>query len=237
VQNLNPIRVVARRERDVMLLGALLLIGGLVLSAFSVLLLLVILPPSAEIIGILLVLIGLIIVIAGIVLVVRGLTYRRDNEEAKQVGDILGRDLDQRFVYIRNVGKRNLGYIDALLIGPPGALVLRITNATGSFLNEGQDWLQQEAGGRSLKLRHNFTREAITDVHALRDYLAAKGLDNVPVYGAVVFTEQNVQIATRQPVVPVAKLDTLRTVLQMNYLAKDRISQDVVKQAVDIVYS
>lgn len=232
MQNLNPIRNIARRGRDLMLLGAAALMIGLVVGAFGLFVSIVL---SSTIVGVLLLGVSGILVLLGIVLIIRGLTLRRDNDEARMVADVLGQELDQRYTYIRNIGRRGLGYIDALLVGPPGALVFRITNATGSFLNERADWLEQTSG-RSFRLRHNFTRECAVDIHALRDYLAKRGLEMVPVYGTIVFVNPQTQISTRQPVIPVAQLSTLKTVLQRDYLAQDRISPELVQKTVDAVY-
>jgi hypothetical protein len=232
MQNLNPIRIVARRGRDLMLIGAAALMIGLVVGAIGLFISIVL---SSSFLGIIFLIVSAGLVLTGIVLVIRGLTLRRDNEEARTVGEALSRELDQRYTYIRNIGRRGLGYIDALLIGPPGALVFRITNEAGSFLNEQADWLEQ-TGGRSFRLRHNFTRECVVDIHALRDYLAKRALHVVPVYGVIVFVNPHTQISTRNPVVPSAQLSTLKTVLQRDYLATDRISPEVVQKAIDAVY-
>ena len=234
MQNLNPTRIIARRGRNFMLSGAGLLIGGLV---FSALVLLLIILTSTTFFGILFLALGGVGVLAGIGLVIRGLTFRRDNPEARIVGDALGHELDARYYYIRNIGKRGLGYIDAVLVGPPGALVFRITNEVGSFVNEDADWLE-ESGGRGLTLKqHDFTRECAVDVHALRDYLAARGLQHVPVYGIVVFVNPRTQIRTNQPRIPVAELNTLKMVMQGDFLALDRIAPEEVKQIVDEIYN
>ena len=235
MQNLNPIRIVARRGRDLELIGATALLGGLVIGALA-LFAMVILQLSS-IIGVIILLIGVVAIIVGVGFIIRGLTYRHDNLPAKVVGDMLAQELDQRYVFIRNIGRRGLGYIDAVLVGPPGALVFRITDASGVFTNERADWLQKDSSGRFNTMRQSFTRECITDIHALRDYLAHRGLSKVPVYGVVVFVNPQVQVSTRQPVVPVAQLSTLKTVLQRDYLAQDRIPPDVVKKTVDVVYT
>ncbi|MHB8624852.1 MAG: NERD domain-containing protein [Aggregatilineales bacterium] len=232
MQNLNPIRIVARRGRDMMLIGAASLMGGLVVSALGLFVSIVLASP---VVGVIFLILGLVLVVIGVVVIIRGLTLRRDNDEARVVGEALSHELDQRYFYIRNIGRRGLGYIDALLIGPPGALVFRITDSPGSFLNERTDWLEQTAG-RSFTLRHNFTRECVVDIHALRDYLAKRGLNTVPVYGIIVFVNPRTEVSTRQPVVPVAQLSTLKTVLQRDYLAQDRIAPDLVQKTVDAVY-
>ena len=234
MQNLNPTRILARRGRDIMLIGALVLLAGLVVGAFS---LLVVVLSNSTLIDVIFLLITLVLIVAGIGLLVRGLTYRKDNEIARVVGDTLAKELDDQYVYIRNLSRRRLGYIDALLIGPAGALVFRVTDVGGIFLNEGSDWLERKGGQNFALSRYNFTRECVTDIYALRDYLARLGMAHVPVYGVVVFTNGQAQISTRQPVVPVAELRTLMVVLRRDFFAQARMPADQVKKAVDLVYN
>ncbi len=235
MQNLNPTRIIARRGRDIMLVGALLLLGGLVVSGFGFLVLVII---ASTLIGTIIAVAGLILLGVGVGFIVRGLTYSKDNEIARVVGDLLGKELDAKYVFIRNLSRNRLGYLDALLVGPPGALVFRVTDIGGIFLNEGADWLERQ-GGQSFALsRNNFTRECVTDIHALRNYLARRGLSDIPVYGVVVFTNGQAQISTRQPVVPVAELRTLMVVLRRDYLAEqNRIPDDKMRATVDAVYN
>ncbi len=233
MQNLNPTRIIARRGRDIMLIGALFLLGGLVVSGFGLLILIV---AGSNIIGILVGIIGLVLLIVGIGFIIRGLTYRRDNEIARVVGDTLARELDEKYVFIRNLSRNRLGYLDALLLGPSGALVFRVTDANGIYLNEGADWLERKGGETFTLSRNNWTRECVTDVYALRNYLGRRGLGEIPVYGVVVFTNSQTQVSTRQPVVPVAELRTLMVVLRREYLAETRVTDDKVQAATKAVY-
>lgn len=235
MQNLNPTQRIARRGRDIMLIGSLVLLVGLVVGALSVLIVLLIPSTLLEVI---LIGVTLVLLISGIGLLIRGLTYRRDNEIARAVGDLLTGELDDRFVFIRNLSRNRLGYIDALLIGPPGALVFRVTSIGGMFLNESADWLESNDGGRTYSLsRNTFTREAVIDIHALRKFLARNGLPEIPVFGVVVFTNGTARITTRQPVVPVAELRTLMSVLKREYLVKDRVTPDQAHRAVMVLYN
>lgn len=234
MQNLNPTRIIARRGRDMMLYGSVAVIGGLAIAAIG---LFVLILFSSGLFGSLIILFGGVVLAVGLGFIIRGLTYRKDNEVARAVGDALARELNQRYVFIRNLSRPGLGYIDALLIGPPGALVFRVTETTGVFLNEGSDWLERK-GGRDFELsRHNFTRECVTDVFALRNYLAKRGLGDVPVYGIVVFVSGQVQLQTRKPTVPIAELRTLMLILRKDYLAAERIPDPKVTAAVDAIYA
>jgi hypothetical protein len=74
-------------------------------------------------------------------------------------------------------------------------------------------------------------------VYALRKYLARFNLSTVPVFGIVVFTNPQTQLAARQPVVPIAELRTLPTVLRRDFLAEDRIDHQTVEAAVQAIYT
>jgi hypothetical protein len=232
MQNLNPTRIVARRGRDMMIIGALLLMVALVSGGCG----LVVLLLLSSSLGWIFLILGLIILLVGGGILLRGLTYRRENLPALAVAEVLARELDASYTFIRNVSRRKLGYIDAVLVGPPGALVFRILDRPGIFLNEGSDWLERK-GGQTFELsRMSPTRECVTDIYALREYLALRGLSSVPVFGVVVFTSPQVQLSARQPVVPIAELRTLTTVLRRDYLLEDRIDAKSVEATVQAIY-
>ena len=234
MQNLNPTRIVARRGRDVLIIGAVLLMVGLLSGGCGLVVLLVL---SSTPIGMFFLILGLIILVVGIGFMVRGMTYRTENLPALAVAEVLARELDASYTLIRNVSRRNLGYIDAVLVGPPGALVFRIVDKPGIFLNEGSDWLERKGGQTFMLSRMSPTRECVTDIFALREYLARRGLSSVPVFGVVVFTSPQTQLSARQPVVPIAELRTLTTVLRRDFLLEDRIDAKTVESTVAQIYT
>ncbi len=234
MQNLNPTRIIARRGRDVLIIGALLLLVGLVIDGFALLVLLLL---SAQTLGLIILGIGLLTMLVGFGFMIRGMTYRMENQPALQVADVLARELDASYTLIRNVSRRGIGYIDAVLVGPPGALVFRIVDQSGIFLNEGADWLERKGGQTFVLSRFNATRECVADVYALRDYLAKRGLSQVPVFGIVAFTNPQVQLSARQPTVPIAELRTLTTAMRRDFLLEDRVDPQTVEAAVNAIYT
>ena len=78
---------------------------------------------------------GVAMGITGVALVIRAVTWKTENDLAKMTGDMLAQYLDDRYTFIRNISKRKLGYIDAVLVGPPGVLVFRIVDVDGDYLN------------------------------------------------------------------------------------------------------
>src|SRR5579859_2424238 len=234
MQSLNPTRIVQRRGREVMIIGAFVLMTGLLACGCS---LVAFLLFSSTLLGYGLVALGGIIILVGIGFMARGLTFRMENQPALAVADVLSRELDSSFTLIRNVSRGGLGYIDAVLVGPPGALVFRIVDKPGDYSNEGSDWLERKGGRTFVLSRLNPTRECVTDVLALRKYLAKKGLANVPVYGVVVFTNPQTQLTARQPTVPIAALRTLTTVLRRDYLTENRLEPKTVETTVQTIYT
>jgi hypothetical protein len=233
MHNLNPTRIIARRGRDSLILGARLLLAGLATGGIGFLISLL---SISSFLGLVFFIIAIVLGIAGVVSMIRALTMRMENEAALQVGQVLERELDQRYSYIRNISRRGLGYVDALLIGPPGSLVFRIVETPGVYLNESSDWLERPEGKPFVLSRLNATRECINDVYALRTYFRKRNLPMVPVYAIVVFSNPGAQVSARQPVVPVADLQTLLRVMGSDFLAETRIDQPTVDAAVKAVY-
>jgi hypothetical protein len=233
MQSLNPTRVVARRGRDLMIMGALALMTGIVISGLGFFILLLFTSP---LVGGAIIFLGGLVVIGGVITMIRGMGLRSENQPAVDLANFLGRELDNRYTLIRNVSRRGLGYIDAVLVGPPGALVFRLENKPGIYQSEGDDWLESSNGRPLMLSKLNATRECVADVHALRKYLASKQLANVPVYAMVAFTNPNITLTARQPRVPVAEINTLMKALRADFMREDRISQQQIEATVNAVY-
>jgi hypothetical protein len=185
--------------------------------------------------------IGIVAVFIAIALMVRAFTYRADNTLAQQVARVLGGTLDDRFTYVRSVNRRGIGYIDAVLVGPPGALVLRILDQSGIFFNEGVNWLEADPGRgpqawkpASIKP----TAECYTDMRKLDQYLTKRGLAKTPIFGAIVFTRDvpQVQLSFREPALPSAPLSSLVPMLQSFYLTQDRMDSARAQQIVKLLF-
>jgi hypothetical protein len=182
----------------------------------------------------LLILGGIAAGLAGVATIVRAMTLQKDNPLAFAVGEALSGFLDNRYTYLRNVSKRSVGYIDAVLLGPPGALVFRIVDHPGAWRNERAEWIVK-AGGRHRPARQNPTRECVKDVYALRKFLGKRGLEHVPVYAIVVFTSPNLELSAADPVVPICEVPTLFRVLSREYLVDERITPPIIRNAVDAI--
>jgi hypothetical protein len=230
--NLTPTRALSRRAQQ-------LLTYGFVAAALGVLLAVVGLlgyaippvppgHPSFPLVNagrVLLLVFGVAGIAGGVALIIRALTRRRENELALIVGNSLSDYLDASYTFIRNINPPGPKYIDAALIGTPGVLVMRILGHTGNFGNEGANWIISDSRGEWRPLRFNPTRQVVDDIRLMRDLLAKRKLDDIPVFGVIVFVDDAVQIFDKDPVVPVAQLNNLVDKLRRDYLAKtDRIS-------------
>ena len=245
MQNVAPTRRLNRRSRDfliaaalVFLLGAAISVLGIGLHIFS---LVVPFNRGYEVYDLtrkLLLSGGIGITFVAILMALRAVTWRTDNALAWQVGELLAAQLDRQFVFIRNISKRTIGYVDAVLVSKHGVLVLRITRRKGKFFNEGGQWLRRGRKGKWRPLRWNPTRDAVADAMKLKEYLKDFQLAEVPVYAAVVFTHDapEVQFRLQEPAVPVVHASRLIVALQDSYFAQARIEANTIQQLVNLLY-
>ena len=246
MHNVAPSRALARRTRQLLTIAFVIAASGMFIAVGGLALVVVplvgVTSPSYGLYTLIrgaVILLGIIIFFIALGLCIRALTLRKDNDLAMIVGRFLGNYLDERYHFIRNVNKRGVGYVDAILVGPPGALVFRILNERGVFANEGANWLMPDGRPNGwVKAKIDPTRECVQDVKKLREFLATHKLEAVPVYGVVVFTHEppQVQLVPREPVVPITTLRALLPSLNTNYLAKERVDAGRVGAVVQLLY-
>lgn len=245
MKNVSPSGALARRSRELLQLAFVVVTAGVFGAVVGLMLFVVPLAvPSNQIypfynfVRSALLFGGAVVALIGLGLALRAYFTRIDNDLAKIVGHYLAEYLDDRYWFVRNISKRGLGYIDAVLVGPPGALVFRIVDATGIYANERADWLRQKPDGEWVPARIDPTREDIVDIEALRKYLAQHDLHDIPVYGVVVFTKSEpvVKLMLREPTVPVAHLSELLDAVRASYGARERITPPVVQSIVNLIY-
>lgn len=242
--NVAPSRTLARRSYATLVTAILLGLFGLLAAIFGLVLRTIpLVLQSSNSYGLYvfvhnsLIVVGVLSIIIGVGLVLRALTWKQDNALALRIGHSLGQFLDGDYTFIRNISRFSVGYVDAVLVGPPGVLVFRITERGGVFFNEGKKWLRQKDKGQWATMRWSPTQEAIDDVVKLRQFFEARGLNTVPVFGVVVFTEDEPRtiVTVEQPTVPVLQPEALSYGLQ-DYFGKDRISREMVERIVGYLY-
>jgi hypothetical protein len=180
---------------------------------------------------------GVLIALIGIGFAIRAATIKPDNSLAITVGNHVGAFLNDEFTYIRNLSRPGLGYVDAVLVGRPGVLIFRILGQQGKFLNERGHWMKANAQGHWKPFKVNPTKEAVDDIKSMRQYLAKHGQIDIPVFGVVVFVDDDpaVHLILKEPVVPATHMTSLNHRLQQNYLARDRIDNRTIQDIVEIL--
>ncbi|MGB7338455.1 MAG: NERD domain-containing protein [Phototrophicaceae bacterium] len=248
MRNMVSARALARRSRNLVLLAIFIVVLGLVTLIISSFMDVVQLIPSTNpnfgfyqfTINATFWL-GVILIISSIAMFIRAFTWKRDNPIAAQVGDILERELnlDDRYAYIRNLSRSAIGYVDAVLVGPPGVLVMRITTRGGVFFNQGSKWSKQRDKANWKPLSWSPTEEVATDVGKIREFLQTRGLTDIPVFAVVVFTEDEpaTRVTTENPVVPVMQPFEMAYSLENSYFAdRNRLEQLTVNNVIKTLF-
>jgi hypothetical protein len=245
MRNIAPSRALSRRSSQLLTIAFFVAGAGVFVVAIGVLLFVVpFSAPSNPGYGTYLfirgavVVFGILIILVAAGMAIRALTWKTDNDLALVTGRFLEQYLNDRYTFIRNISKREIGYVDAVLVGPPGVLVFRILDTRGVFANEGPNWLKQNKKGEWLPAGIDPSREAIADIRKIREYLAKHVQGEIPVYGVVVFTLEApyAQLMAKEPTVPLTNLKSLNNNLQDNYLAKDRIDLTTVTAIVRLLF-
>ncbi|MCY3914385.1 MAG: nuclease-related domain-containing protein [Chloroflexi bacterium] len=245
MQNVAPTHRLSRRSRDFLiaaavlfLLGAALAVAGIGLHVVSL-----VVPFNRgfafyDLTRKAMLSAGFGLAFVSMLMALRAVTWKTDNALAWELGERLAQALDRQFVYIRNISKRSLGYIDAALVSKHGVLVLRITKRRGQFLNDGGDWLRRGRKGTWRPLRWNPTRDVAADAMNVKAYLRDYQLSAVPVFAAVVFTSDapDATLRLQQPALPVVQAAGLISGLRDSYFAQDRIDAATVQRVVNLLY-
>lgn len=240
MQNINPSKNVNRRGRFYGVMGFFIFLIGLISVALGILLFL--LPLFGDSLstpfGICFTILGIPFGLGGLGIVVRGLTLQKDNPLAYEIGEFLKQTSigsDARYIFVRNISRRRLGYIDAVLVGPPGVLVFRTVDYSGMWINERTEWRNRTKSGNLKSANTNPTRECAKDVYALRQFLKKNDLGHVPVHGIVVFTSNAANLQKDAPVIPVSTMNNLFRTMSEDYLLDDRINHPTIRATVDAI--
>ena len=162
MRNVAPSHALVRRSRQLLLLAFLVVAIGTFLAVIGLALFILPFAPlgndAYNVTSGVVFIAGVVIGLAGLGLGVRAVTWRTENDLALIAGQFLEQHLDNQYTLIRNISKIGLGYIDAVLVGPQGVLVLRILDNEGTFFNERSQWLKQVKSGEWSPMRFNPTR-------------------------------------------------------------------------------
>jgi len=246
MQNIAPSRIISRRANQLLSLAFLLGAIGVFILAIGIVMFIVNFvnensPSFGLFVGARTVIMfaAIVLILIALILALRAATYRKDNDLALGTGRYLEQYFDQSYTFIRNVSKREIGYVDAALIGPPGVMVFRIVNNTGVFMNEGANWLKRDKNGEWVTGGINPTLEDLADVRKVRDFLVKRGFQDAPVYGMVVFTQdpQRVALQWKDPQLPVTHLVNLYASLQAGYLTSQPLDVNRAAEVARALYA
>ncbi len=245
MRSVAPTRSLARRATRLLQIAAVVVLGGVFLSLVALALYVIeFVVPSNPGYGFyntlraVLLFIGIAVALAGGGMALRAVTWKRDNSLAIRTAEFLTPRLDDRYTFIRNVSRLSLGYIDAVLVGPPGVLVFRIVDMEGSFLNDGQNWVKKNRNGDYVPMMFNPTAECLADIKSLGEYAARRGITQLPIYGVIVFTKEPplVTLKANNPTIPVALAPEVVDVLAPSYFAAERIDTNTAQKVVKQLY-
>ena len=245
MQNVAPTRRLNRRSRDALLLAAVIfLLGAALFMAGIGLHVVALVLPSNRAFALYdlarksMLALGAGLCPAAILLALRAIAWRTDNAAAWELGELLAGQLDRRFVFVRNISQRGIGYVDAALVSGHGILLLRITRRRGEFANDGGDWLRRGRKGQWRRMRWNPTREVIASALRVKSALRANGLGGAPVFAAVVFMRDapDARLRLREPAVPVVHASGFVAGLRDSYFANSRLDAESAQAAVNLLY-
>jgi len=246
MRNLAPSRALVRRSRRLIEVAFVIVAAGIFLAVFGLALFAV--PLTSETsnsfslynIGRTALLWGGVLLgLVGLTLAARALTWKTENDVAYKIGEHLKQHLSDEYTFIRNISRRNLGYIDAVLVGPAGVLVFRTLDSTGRFLNERLNWLKANNRDEWKPMLSSPSQETIEDIKSLREYFAENDLKDMPIFGIVVFLHDDpkAHLILKEPVVPATHMSSLYRRLQSSFLAKeDRMSSADAAKIVKLLY-
>ncbi|MFN8528925.1 MAG: hypothetical protein U0670_09965 [Anaerolineae bacterium] len=247
MRNIAPSRALTRRSQQLMTLALVVAAAGVFVTALGIFFRVIPLFGGTGTSGFqlqvtiatLVLINGIVLLVVALIMFIRARTWKVDNDLAMITGEALGRVLDDSYTFIRNVSKSAIGYVDAVLVGTPGVLVFRILDNQGSFANEGPNWLVlDQRSGDWMVAPIRPTVECVADVDKIREYLAKRGLPDVPIFGVVVFTKEEpyTVLRAKNPTVPITPLSAIMGNLQGNYLAANRLDPVVAQTVVDLLF-
>jgi Nuclease-related domain len=245
MRSVAPTRSLSRRSTRLFQVAVVVVLGGIFLGFIAILLYAInfVVPSNPgyafynglrAVLGV----VAVLIVLGGGAMAARAATWKQDNSLAIRVSEHLSPRLDDRYTFIRNVSKLGLGYIDAVLIGPPGVLVFRVVDIEGNFLAEGPNWVKKNNRGEYVPMMQNPTSDCLKDIKELGEYCARRGIAQLPIYGVIVFTKEPplVTLKTNNPTVPPTHAPNTIETLASGYFAAERMDASTTTKVVKLLY-
>ena len=146
----------------------------------------------------------------------RAARYRAGASGEESLESVLRQGLGDDYTLYRNLQLGVGGDLDAILLGPPGLVLLEAKAYRGAFVLFGDRWYRAEGGDpdQLTRWRTSPTLQARRNADRLARWLARQGLGETPVYSLVVLTSGYVREVRTRPGVPVVGLAQLVPYLQ-----------------------
>lgn len=153
-------------------------------------------------------------------------TFRQGERGEEAVVKELARLLDKRWTIYRNLQLPDAkSDLDAVIVGPSGALVVEIKAFSGSFKLNGDRWNYRHAG--NWHKTNSPVRQAIWNKDRLQDHLRSQKMEWLPVFALFVLGREPEYIHIHEPAIPVGRLgklgEALNDYLQQPALASEQI--------------
>jgi hypothetical protein len=139
-----------------------------------------------------------------------GFTWYAETNAQALAADIMGRNLDDKFILIRDlVLPGNESVLPLFLIGPPGAYAIFVTPIKGIFRAKGEVWFAVDAHREYHPARPNLV--SLTGILAQRvqDYLAKVGYAYPKIEPVLMCTDPGIHVESVRPMVRVILSDAI----------------------------
>ncbi|MBN1888081.1 MAG: NERD domain-containing protein [Thermoflexales bacterium] len=134
------------------------------------------------------------------------------SQEVKTFVKIIQPLLDDRFALVHTLSAGRRGVVDALLVGPHGALVMKVDGSSGRYRCLGDSWYSWDQKAQDFsELAQNPIDELKRSLEFVEATLQAQGMGaKVPTQGVVVFVDKKLQVEHMEPAVPLVTRDKLK---------------------------
>jgi hypothetical protein len=165
-----------------------------------------------------------------------GRTWLSEMEAQKSVLPVLEKNLDRRFVLLRNVSLPGLdASIPFILIGPPGVSVIYVTNLVGMYRARGDQWAT--GTGNNLKPEKiNLLTRTDQLARAVQQYLNSHGIKDLSgVEPVLLCCNPSIHVDSIRPIVRIVLRDALERFAISLTEAVPILTHDRVYRMVDLI--
>jgi hypothetical protein len=134
------------------------------------------------------------------------------SQEVKTFVKVMQPLVDDRFALVHTLSAGRRGVVDALLVGPHGALVLKVDGSSGRYRCLGDSWYSWDKKTQEFsEMAQNPIDELKRGLEFVEATLQAQGLSTkVPTQGVVVFIDKKLQLEHMEPAVPLVTYEQIK---------------------------